>query len=152
MLVYRLCNRKYANDLSGQGAFFYGGRWNGINFRMLYTAQNASLALLESLVHFNNTITPVDFIMNTIEVPDTKMLELKLIDLPENWRRYPAPKILQDIGNHFLDDNKFLCMKVPSVVVNSESNYLINPLHADFKKVKIVAQSAFPLDVRFYKF
>jgi len=41
------------------------------------------------------------------------------------------------------------CLRVPSAIVADESNYLLNPLHADFTKIRIGKARAFVLDGRF---
>lgn len=37
---------------------------------------------------------------------------------------------------------------VPSIIVPSENNILINPLHADFAHIKLVQQKVFQMDAR----
>jgi RES domain-containing protein len=51
MKFYRITTCEYANDLSGEGAFLYGGRWNSKGVRLLYTAEHGALAMLEALAH-----------------------------------------------------------------------------------------------------
>ncbi|MBW1834349.1 MAG: DUF2196 domain-containing protein [Deltaproteobacteria bacterium] len=40
MNVYRIAKKKYIKDLSGQGACFYGGRWNYSGYRVLYASES----------------------------------------------------------------------------------------------------------------
>jgi|GEM_PF-4679954 len=53
MIVYRIAQTKYAQDITGSGAKKYGGRWNRPGVAALYTSQQRSLCMLELLVHFN---------------------------------------------------------------------------------------------------
>ena len=70
-------------------------------------------------------------------------------ELKHNWM-YTAQKHTQQIGDQFVKKGNFLVLKVPSVIVPQESNYLFNPLHADFDKIKIVKTELFSLDSRLF--
>lgn len=150
MIVFRISNCRFINDLSGTGAALYGGRWNGLGTHIVYTAGSASLAMLESLVHFGGRIVG-DYCQLALEIPDDGIGELKENTLPPNWRESPAPDILKTFGNQFINEGKVLVLKVPSVLVPDESNFLINPEHPDFKKVRILVQSKIKFDERLLK-
>ena len=148
MIFYRITSSKYADDLSGNGARLYGGRWNGEGRAMVYLAWSRSLAVLESLAHMVPTNIPGDYLMLTIEAPDDFIaIDIKL--LPDNWNEYPEPNILKQIGNSFLQKNEYLLLKVPSAIVPEEFNYLLNPTHPKAGKVKIINKSPFSFDKRF---
>lgn len=151
MIVYRISNCKFIDDLSGRGAAMYGGRWNSEGVYVLYTAGGPSLAMLESLVHFGGRVVG-DFCQVAIEVPDScSILALRPEDLPDIWRENPSPDILKTFGNKFIADNKYLMMSVPSVLVPDESNYLLNPAHPEFKQVRILVKSKIRFDERLLK-
>jgi RES domain-containing protein len=147
MLLYRITNAKYANDLSGNGARLYGGRWNSEGRPMIYLASSRSLAVLESLAHLSPTNLPDDIFMLIIEVADDFM-EVNIKTLPDNWNEYPEPNILKQIGNSFLQKNEHLLLKVPSAIIKEEFNYLMNPLHPKAMEVKIISKSPFLFDRR----
>jgi RES domain-containing protein len=147
MLLYRITNAKYANDLSGNGARLYGGRWNSEGRPMIYLASSRSLAVLESLAHLSPTNLPDDIFMLITEVADDFM-EVNIKTLPDNWNEYPEPNILKQIGNSFLQKNEHLLLKVPSAIVKEEFNYLMNPLHPKAMEVKIISKSPFLFDRR----
>lgn len=147
MVLYRITNAKYADDLSGNGARLYGGRWNSEGKPALYLASSRSLAILESLAHIVPTNIPDELLMLTIEVPDD-LIEIDTDSLPANWSGYPEPNILKQIGNAFLQKNEYLLLKVPSALVPQEFNYLMNPLHPKAGKVKIIKKSPFNFDER----
>lgn len=150
MVVFRISSCRFINDLSGTGAALYGGRWNGSGTHIVYTAGSASLAMLESLVHFGGRIVG-DYCQLALEIPDEDIQELKENTLPANWRESPAPDSLKTFGNQFIAAGKALVLKVPSVLVPDESNFLINPEHPDFKKVRILVQSKVKFDDRLLK-
>jgi RES domain-containing protein len=43
---------------------------------------------------------------------------------------------------------KYAVLKVPGVVVRGEFNFILNPMHNDFKKIKIINTGPFPFDLR----
>lgn len=150
MKVYRISKCQYIDDLSGTGAASYGGRWHSKGTHVLYTAATASLALLESVVHISN-IVAADYCMICLEIPEDKILELSTVDLPDNWFVNPPPDFLKTYGDRFIRDGKFLGLKLPSAIMPEESNYLLNPNHTDFKKVKLVSKRTVPIDGRLLK-
>lgn len=152
MEVFRISRAKYAGDLSGIGAEKFGGRWNSKGVAMLYTSQSRALAMAEVAVHFSLSILPADFCIATIEISnDAKIKELVVNKIPNGWDSIPHNDTTQKIGDKFIADNEFVCLKVPSVIVRGDYNYLINPKHKYFNKIKIVKTEAFYFDKRFFK-
>lgn len=147
MILYRITKARYANDLSGLGVRLYGGRWNNVGYNALYLASSRSLAVLESLAHISPTNIPDDLVLLSIEVPDD-FIAVDSASLPDNWKGFPEPNILKQIGNSFLEQNKNLLLKVPSALVPNEFNYIMNPLHNNTGKVRIITVSPFAFDDR----
>jgi RES domain-containing protein len=128
---------KYIRDLLGTGARIYGGRWNQKGVGILYTSENRALATVEYLVHVPLSIVPGDLSIATIQIPDDiSPKEIAISDLPANWRDYPAPPELAELGTQWALTNETLLLRVPSAVVEGEFNILINPLHPDIKHVE----------------
>ena len=147
MTLFRCTLKKWAGDLSGQGAFLYGGRWNTPGRYLIYAAENNLLAALEVALRIPLTKISKYYIMLSIHVPDAE--EIFIPKLPKNWNRsYP---ITQSIGDNFVDMNKTLLMKVPSALMNHTHNYLINPTHRNFGKIKIGKPQPLVFDERFIK-
>ena len=152
MIVYRLSREKYKDELSGYGASLSGQRWNSKGTEVVYTAQTRALANSEVAVHIALGILPKDYHMVEIEVPDSiKILELKDAELPLGWNSLPPSPVSQFIGDNFVQEDKFAVMRVPSVVVKGEFNFVLNPRHIDFKKIKIINTEPFPFDPRYFK-
>lgn len=146
MIIYRLTTGKFANDISGTGAKINGGRWNPAGLAGLYTSQYISLAMLEILVRATKSTSPDSYTLTSFEIPDNTIYHVQLKKLKKEWK-YDL-KYTQGIGKHFLSGNQSLCLQVPSAIVPQENNFLINPLHKDFKKVKIIASELLELDKR----
>ena len=150
MTLYRFTSEKYKNDLSGLGARLYGGRWNSKGLPALYTSESISLSLLEVLAHAVQYEDLKKSSLMTLAVPDDSSLyKLPLTKLDARW--LTDIRYARFIGDAFLRDNKYLLLQVPSVIVKTESNFIINPLHKDFKKVKLVSSKPFEFDGRLLK-
>lgn len=150
MLVYRISDCKYIEDLSGKGAAINGGRWNNKDTYILYTAQSPSLALLEAVVHLGK-MPRKGYCMAIIEIPDSIAPALQPNALPSDWASNPGADTLKLVGDTFTKAMHFLALPVPSVVMPEEYNYLINPLHPLFKSVKIKRMKPMNIDERIFK-
>ncbi len=147
MKVYRIGRGQYIHDISGTGSSMYGGRWNSRGKFILYTAGSSALALLESVVHMNK-VAAENYFLLCLEIPDTNIIEYSTDMLPENWQQNPPPDNLKQYGDNFIEKNEFLILKLPSVIMPLESNYLLNPQHPDFRKVKKLFIEQLPIDSR----
>ena len=150
MDVYRISKCQYIDDLKGTGSAAYTGRWHSKGTYILYTAASPSLALLESVVHLS-TIPLLDYCMISLKIPDDNVLIMDIASLPPYWADNPAHSSLGMIGDKFVKANKYLAMRVPSVIMPEEYNVLINPNHKDFEKVTINYRRKIPIDRRFFK-
>ena len=85
MIVYRISNELYKDDISGNGAAINGSRWNSKGVRMLYAGEFISLVILESLVHLRETVAPDRQYLLHIEIPQTNFSEISRSKIKENW-------------------------------------------------------------------
>ncbi len=150
MKVYRITGKKYANDLTGIGAATYGGRWNKKGTPVLYTGENKEIALLETIVHTPPMLIPKLSIL-TLEIPDDSITILNINDLPPNWFDYPAPTILSEIAQKWINEGKTLVLRVPSCIIHSANNYIINCNHIKISHIKQIKISDFHFDTRLKK-
>ena len=149
MKLYRACSYKYLHDLSGAGARINGGRWNSAGKAALYTSESKSLALLEVLANTPLGILRTDFSIITLELTGSFSTdEYTLKELPDGWSAYPVPVSVTRMGDRWLTAGRSLLLKVPSVIVPSECNVIINPAHPDFNKIKIIATEKLVIDKR----
>jgi RES domain-containing protein len=149
MTVYRITNSIYSNDISGTGAKLLGSRWNSKGIPMLYTTGHISLAVLEMLVHTHFRDFAVELDLLTIQVPSsTVTTEISIKKLKKGWINDLA--YTRFIGDEFVKDKQSLLLSVPSAVIPEEYNYLVNPWHQDFKKIKIIQTRAFKTDERLF--
>ena len=148
MLVYRITRSDYKDDLSGEGAYLFGGRWNSKGKHVLYCAASISLAVLELVVNFSRSSSPLklSYHLLNIEIPDNSIQEISLSKLQKNWLTDEA--YTQFIGDNFIDNNNLLALKVPSAVIPEEFNFVLNPAHELFKKVRIISSKPYGFDQR----
>jgi len=153
MIVYRLSKQKYAGSLSGKGAALSNtNRWNSKGIEMVYTSGNIATAMTEILVHLSPNLIPTNYLALTISIPKTsKGLTIPVNKLPKGWSAVPPNIETQQIGDKFLEDGEKLWCKVPSAVVPGEWNVLLNPFHAEFKRIEITEKRQFSFDHRLFQ-
>lgn len=133
---------------SGRGASLRGGRWNPIGRPAVYVASSQALAILEILANVESSDWAQDYLYYEVRFDDRFVTDLKSANLPANWRDHPAPLPLPELGGQWLNSGRSAVLAVPSALVPSEGNYMLNPEHPDFQHIAIGAPTAFRLDPR----
>ncbi|KDB53621.1 hypothetical protein X805_08070 [Sphaerotilus natans subsp. natans DSM 6575] len=138
-----------ATALDGIGGLYAGGRWHRRGRPIVYAASSAALAALEVLVHVDPLDAPDDLRLLTIELPDDLGIErVEVADLPAHWVQVPAPDELAALGTDWLMSRRSVALSVPSAVIPIERNLLLNPHHADIRRVRVVDDAPFTFDPR----
>ena len=149
--AWRITKARYAvSAFDGEGARLAGGRWTSPGNPVVYTAENAALAALEMLVHLDAAARPA-YVLIPCTFPGAIVLRLDRRRLPAGWRSYPAPAALQQLGDAWLKSGASAVLDVPSVVIDMQSNYLLNPPHPDFARVTAGTPGPFDFDARLLK-
>ena len=147
--AWRITKHKFARSaFVGDGARIYGGRWNSPGTPMIYTAQSQALAVLEMLVHLDSPDLLSKYVLFEISIDPSHVIDLSLASLPRNWRAYPVPARVQAIGDAWVAGDASAVLRVPSALVPGESNFLLNPRHPDFGKLRIHKPIPFQYDPR----
>ena len=147
MEVYRITKKEHA-DLDGMGGLFGPGRWHKKGNNVIYTSEHASLAAWEKIVHvasFENL--PDDLWLINIDIPNS--IEIQTIPkniLVSGWDDFPFSNETVDFGTSFLQKKESLALKVPSVIIPDEFNVILNPLHPDIHKCRIISSEPFVFD------
>jgi RES domain-containing protein len=149
MNVFRITKCRFIQDLSGNGAYLSGGRWNSEGNYVLYTASTASLAMLETLAHLETL--PDGYCLAAFSVPDEDTLVYNAAHLPENWHVFPAPASLRAIGDRLIRQGKYLSIQFPSALLPEDKVILLNPRHPKFHLVKVEYQRVLDISERLYK-
>jgi len=146
MLVYRIVHQRYAAMLSSPGV---AGRWNRAGSMVIYTSFSRSLACLESMVHRSSAELSLPYRVMVIEIPDRiAIAEIDVSSITGNWYSPEGVMKCREMGENWLRSNRGGVLKVPSVVVHAEYNYLIHMRHPDFKEIRMVATEGFVFDPR----
>ncbi|MDQ3817987.1 MAG: RES family NAD+ phosphorylase [Acidobacteriota bacterium] len=147
--AWRIVKTRFVRQaFDGEGARLYGGRWNSVGVRMVYTAGSVSLAVLEILVHLENADVLPAYSLCAVHFDGNVVTSLDRLRLPPNWRESPSPPELLAIGDGWIAGAESAVLEVPSAIVESESNYLINPAHRDFASLVIEKPRPFKFDPR----
>lgn len=154
-VIWRIDKAKWEKQksFSGDGASQYGGRWNHPGTRVVYASESLSLAALEKLVHLGEEGRSIHFVYYQIYIP-SKKCKIKTIytkKLPITWRQMPPQYSTKNIGTDWVKNNSNAILKVPSIIVPIEYNYLLNPAHPDFKLLNISDPEPFSFDLRLWK-
>jgi RES domain-containing protein len=148
--AWRIVRTRYARTaFTGTGASSFGGRWNSPGVAVVYTAQSLSLAALEMLVHLDPEQLLESYRAIAVTFDEELARTLTREQLPRNWRSGRPPPRLQSIGNEWVKNNTSTVLRVPSVIIPEESNFLLNPAHPDFHRLTIGKPRRFQFDPRF---
>lgn len=147
--AWRIVKRKFASQaFNGEGARLFGGRWNSPGVPMVYMAQSQSLAALEILVNVEPSELLSHYVVIEVTIEPSMITAVDISALPQNWRSDPPPQKLKTIGDLWMRKNSSIVLQVPSSVIPAESNFLLNPRHPDFDKLRIGKPVAFRFDQR----
>jgi RES domain-containing protein len=145
MNLWRLT--KYAS-LSGEGGRLYTARWNNAGAPIVYLADTPASAMVEVLVHLEiaDDEIPTDFIWLRVSVPDKLLIHAIHPPAGESWRS--ELPLTRRLGDRWLTSQRSALARVPSALMPQTSNYLLNPLHPDAKRIKIAAAEPAVFDMR----
>ncbi len=118
---------------------------------MIYTASSLALSALEILANRTNEL-PDDYVAVSVEIPDDlTIITLSEAELPTNWWTNPHQVETRNLGNAWALDLKSAVLKVPSAVIRWEPNYILNPAHSEFDRIRFGEPEAFVWDDRLHR-
>ncbi len=149
LVVWRISKRKHArNAFTGEGAREFGGRWSNPGTAIVYTAQSQSLAALEMLVHLESSELLEKYVLFEVEIDRSLIAQVEPSHLPRNWRADPPPAQVRVLGDEWALAATSAVLQVPSALVPGENNFLLNPQHSDFPRLRIGKLLPFHFDPR----
>lgn len=139
-MVFRMHSPAYA-PFDSTGSFLHPGRWHAAGTRVIYAAEFASLAVLETLIHAGGRKIPPR-VITRIRIPEELVIE------SADWRELPGS---QAFGDAWVRERRSAVLRVPSIAVNGmESNFVFNPLHPDFKRIEHDSPQEFTFQPGFF--
>jgi RES domain-containing protein len=147
--AWRLVKKRHAGSaFDGEGARRFGGRWNSPGTSVVYASETRALCLLEVLAGLRS-VTPLQaYVVIPATFDDAVLADLPAERLPAAWRQSPPHPNTQRIGDEWADRQQSAVLRVPSVLVPDEFNYLLNPAHSDFARIEIGAAEELTIDSR----
>lgn len=137
-------------DLRGLGGTHFASRWTTLGRRIVFMAESPAGAMLEVLVHVKdrNDPLPRTFSLLEIDVPDDlgRRDLMPLVDV--HWR--DRSEVTQKLGDEWLASLESPLARVPSAIVPRTWNVLLNPLHGDAEKLRIVSVIRERFDTRLF--
>lgn len=147
--AWRIVKARHAvTAFDGEGARLAGGRWNAPGSAMIYTADSAALAALQLLVHLGQSSILSSFVLIACTFHESMVTVLDRARLPADWHSFPAPPALPRIGEDWLRNGSSAVLAVPSAVIETGVNYLLNPVHEDFGTILVDEPRPFEFDPR----
>ena len=144
--AWRIVRAARANSaFTGEGGRVYGGRWNSRGTAMVYVSEHESLAALELFVHTMPLPPTQRYLSFRLQWEDKLTEYFPIKNLPRHWNAEPPTFQTMQIGDEWVRAGRSVALTVPSVLSTSEINFLLNPKHPDFKKIKISQ----PIEYRF---
>ena len=67
---------------------------------------------------------------------------------PANWRISPPPAETMEIGDRWVEEQRSAILAVPSAIGPDDRNFLLNPEHSDFKRIRIAPPIEYEFDPR----
>jgi RES domain-containing protein len=125
-----------ADDLTGAGAKFTGGRWNRAGTAMVYCSESIALACLETFVHLKAGGLPLNRYLVQVDIPEALWKAATQYVPAVGWDAIPTGRVSLDAGDAWAAACRTAVLLVPSAIVPEERNILINPLHPDAKFIK----------------
>lgn len=151
--LWRLVKHQHiATAFDGEGARLYGGRWNSRGTPMVYLSASLSLAALELFVHLNAEDARLQLAAIPVTVPDgTAIDQADIKDLPSGWRGEPPTGACKAFGSTWAKSGDAALLRIPSVMVPREFNYIANPRHPAFAQLTPRTAEPFGFDDRMWK-
>jgi RES domain-containing protein len=141
--LWRLFREAHGPGLDGIGGLQAAGRWHDLGTRVVYFGATAAIVVLEKLAHIDPAVLPADLILARY-AGDLSVEEI----LPGEVTDRFALTQTRARGAKFMKDRKACVLRVPSIVVPEEHNFVFNPLHPDASKIAPVDSRRFTFDER----
>jgi len=133
---------------TGEGPWRYGGRWNSPGVHVVYVSEHQSTAAFEVFANRAPFILGEKYKAFHLQWSDSLTEIFPIKKLPTNWRVSPAPAETMEIGDQWVQERRSAVLALPSAISPADTNFLLNPDHPDFKRIRIHPPIDFDFDPR----
>ena len=147
--LYRITHERYSGEpFSGKGGLHYRSRWASKGQLVSYASGHLATATLEKMAGVGrpDLLTEMVYVKATVEpaLVDDRPEE----ELPKEWDALPPTDGTRQVGDHWLEEQANLLLRVPAVVLPDCYNYVINAAHPDAEALTVVETEPLLLDNR----
>jgi RES domain-containing protein len=141
MDLWRLYRAAHGPGLDGAGGLYAAGRWHRLGRRVVYFGASPAIVVLEKLAHVNPAALPGDLLLGQFDGELSVESATEPVDVSDTVA-------CRTCGERFLEGARACALRVPSVVLPEEANYLVNALHPEAVGIRLVSQRSFFFDER----
>jgi RES domain-containing protein len=97
----------------------------------------------------HNGAIPVDYRITVVTIPDYLPIEtVGLENLIEGWPEGDSEATTAEYGTLWAGSLRTAVLRVPSAAIRAEHNYILNPLHPNFREIRFEAPDTEHIDHR----
>lgn len=141
MDLWRLYRAAHGTGLDGAGGLYAAGRWHRLGRRVVYFGASPAIVVLEKLAHVDPAAFPGDLLLGHFAGEPSVESVTEQLDLGD----LSACRLR---GERFLEAARACALRVRSVVLPEETNYLVNSLHPEAVRIRLVSERSFFFDER----
>ncbi|MEX2528588.1 MAG: RES family NAD+ phosphorylase [Gemmatimonadota bacterium] len=147
--AWRIVKERHAESaFDGEGARKFGGRWNSPGTAVVYASESRALCLLEVLSGLRSIKPLQAYVVIPVAFDDALIRGVEREQLPPQWTHSPPHPSTQQMGDAWVDRGESVVLRVPSVIIPDEFNFLLNPAHPDFAQLQVGSPQALSIDAR----
>jgi RES domain-containing protein len=111
-------------------------------------SEHQSTAAFEIFIHRVPFILAEKYKAFRLEWPNSLTEIFPVTKLPANWRVSPSPAETKEIGDRWAQERRSAVLTLPSAISPADTNFLLDPEHPDFKRIRIHPPIDYDFDPR----
>lgn len=149
LFAYRLGDANGDHTIwDATGSTISPGRWNSATTPVVYASEHFATAMLEKLVLFAGLVPPNQHYVR-VTIPEGMPIETVTPDYLPDWAS-PSMEASRAYGDDWAAARRSAVLRVPSIVARIEWNFVFNPAHKDFARLRTTEPLPVWWDERFF--